>query len=348
MKIKSEILKSLIEEISPVMGKGKTMPILDNVILKVKNGTLAMKGTNLEVFIEVSELVETSDEMEILLDFQKLKKIIETSKCEELDFKETNENIMINAGKVKHKIGKTNFNLEDYPEYPALTDPQMFKINFAGLSKCLPSIGSEYQKSLYGIHFCTNNFISTDGFRLCNVETKNELPFEFTIPPLFSKILSNLTGDFNAFTNQSTLIITGQNIKISGHFNTEAFPKWQEVLEKKSEHYVRFNRKDMINILKAVSLNLDRDTHKIEFKIENDAKKMTVKSTDEATKSESISEIDIEADASETIMFSGIFFSQLLNNFDDEVIELGFSTPHSQALVKSNNQTYLLMPLRIG
>ena len=169
-----ENLDKALSNISRAVANRTTLPITQNVLLKVTNGKLQLSATNLEMAINTWIGAEITEEGETTVPARIFTDLIKSYPNDHIDLNLSNNNLAI-------KCGPYNSNLitqpsDDFPPIPESDslDPT-FTISPARLSKLINSVifsaaQDQSRPVLTGVKFSiTNNVLtlaSADGFRL--------------------------------------------------------------------------------------------------------------------------------------------------------------------------------------
>src|SRR5690606_12060850 len=176
-KINSKLLEKLLSKIIPAVPSRTPMPILENFLFEIKDGSLTVSATDLEIALRSSINITAEKNMKMVVSARLLYDIIRT-----LD--DTLINFTIDAkGKMKINTDKGVYNLsyspsEDFPEIPSVSKEKEVIINGTDLKKALDQTAFAMSKedmrpAMTGtlLEFSPEGlrFVSTDGHRLVKI-----------------------------------------------------------------------------------------------------------------------------------------------------------------------------------
>ena len=195
-QINRDHFSSGLQLVSSVVGTRKTMPILQNVLLEAKNGSLQLTTTNLDLGIRCAVKANVESEGTVTLPVKDLARIIrELADIEvNLDTSGGTKATITTRGSVFNVVGMDS---KEFPPLPELSDSSDFLMSRTKVSSMLRSISyaqsiNEERYMLKGVFFQLNegclSLVATDGRRLA-VTTENSKSFdgvsgEFILPSM--------------------------------------------------------------------------------------------------------------------------------------------------------------------
>ncbi|MBU4479840.1 DNA polymerase III subunit beta, partial [Patescibacteria group bacterium] len=189
MKLESlkEKLSNAVSKAEKITGKNLTLPVLNNLLLKTKDGVLKVIATNLDLGIEISVPVNIAEEGEVVVPGNILNNLISG------DFKSSKINLETKDGNLivltesNSTIIKTQPN-DDFPTIPRLKDGNSFLINSKKFIKGLRSVWyssstSNIKPELSSVLVYSDSkniiFVATDSFRLAEIKIEIDSPVDF-------------------------------------------------------------------------------------------------------------------------------------------------------------------------
>ena len=172
---KSKELKDAIGVVEKAIAAKSSLPVLENVFLELNEGTLKLRGNNLEIGIENNlpiEQVQASGS--VLLKAKTLSGIIAKLDNEFITLKSDEQNkVSIKSGKVDLAI--LGNKVDEYPVFPSVESGQQLSLTVEALRELISHtlIAVSYDETkqfLNGIMIRNEQdhlvFVSTDGYRL--------------------------------------------------------------------------------------------------------------------------------------------------------------------------------------
>ena len=350
-----------------VIEKRSTLPILSNILLDVKNSSLTITATDLDLIfihrlsdIEVFEEGKTTTTSSIMYDiirkFSSGKKINLT---------------LTEASKLHLESEKSIFNLNciSAAEFP-LTDENFDQNEFLIkskhllklLNKCKFSISNdETRHYLSGIYLHQTEYedknyltaVATDSHRMSisKIRLEKRIDFEPIILPkktIFQlcSLLENYDGDVKISNIKSKIKFElNKSILISKLIDGK-FPNYIQVIPKNNQKKLEINLKLFLSSVDRVaSVSLDKKDG-VKFSLTKDSLKLSVNNANSGDGKETIS-VKFEHDLE--ISFNSKYLIDIASQLDGEKIELFLNDTGSPALIKDPgdfDSIFVVMPMK--
>tara|TARA_B100000886_G_scaffold323044_1_gene266555 strand:- start:5154 stop:6266 length:1113 start_codon:yes stop_codon:yes gene_type:complete len=350
-----------------VIEKRSTLPILSNILLDVKNSSLTITATDLDLIfihrlsdIEVLEEGKTTTTSSIMYDiirkFSSGKKINLT---------------LTEVSKLHLESEKSVFNLNciSATEFP-LTDENFDQNEFLIkskhllklLNKCKFSISNdETRHYLSGIYLHQTEYedknyltaVATDSHRMSisKIRLEKKIDFEPVILPkktIFQlcTLLENYDGDVKISNIKSKIKFElNKSILISKLIDGK-FPNYIQVIPKNNQKKLELNLKLFLSSVDRVaSVSLDKKDG-VKFSLTKDSLKLSVNNANSGDGKETIS-VKFEHDLE--ISFNSRYLIDIASQLDGEKIELFLNDTGSPALIKDPgdfDSIFVVMPMK--
>ena len=350
-----------------VIEKRSTLPILSNILLDVKNSSLTITATDLDLIfihqlndIEVLEEGKTTTTSSIMYDiirkFSSGKKINLT---------------LTEVSKLHLESEKSIFNLNciSASEFP-LTDENFDQNEFLIkskhllklLNKCKFSISNdETRHYLSGIYLHQTEYedknyltaVATDSHRMSisKIRLEKKIDFEPVILPkktIFQlcSLLENYDGDVKISNIKSKIKFElNKSILISKLIDGK-FPNYIQVIPKNNQKKLELNLKLFLSSVDRVaSVSLDKKDG-VKFSLTKDSLKLSVNNANSGDGKETLS-VKFEHDLE--ISFNSRYLIDIASQLDGEKIELFLNDTGSPALIKDPgdfDSIFVVMPMK--
>jgi len=281
--ILKEKLKEGINIIERVPAKSTTLPILNNILIKTEKNFLNLSATNLEIGIKWWSLVKTEKEGEILVPVRIFSNFINLlpNKPVTLEVK----NLVLNIECDNYKTQIKGFNPEEFPLIPKIEGGEVFNIDSSVFSQSLSQVVdiaslSVTRPEISGIYFSfQKNLIkiaATDSFRLGEkkmfVNSQLNKEYSLILPQgaakeiigIFSEknlIQSGSAKDLKIYFSPNQVLFEKSlqetphpHVQIISRLIEGEFPNYQEIIPKKCETKVVFQKNEFLNQIKSAAL----------------------------------------------------------------------------------------------
>lgn len=362
IKVTQEKLSKALNNISRVAIGKVTLPILNNVLIRVDNKKVSLITTNLDMAIIDYLPVSESENGVITVPAKLLAEFISNLP--------KGETITLESKDHKLKISTKNYSsiingspADDFPELPEINDKSatIFKISAEDFKNSvnqviIASSNDLTRPALTGVYFNTIKdtlaIAATDGYRLAEKKLIKKIKSEIkAIVPstTLQEVLRSLneeTEEVEIAFNEELVRFRLSEVEIISKLIDSSFPDYQKLIPKDNNIKVSLNREELTRVTKLAALF----ARSIGGSIVCEAKKentFSVKSiTNEFGENDSIIKTDIKE--SGKVNLNSRFLLDALNSLEESTINFEFSN-HINPIVltnqKDNNYTHIIMPL---
>ena len=364
IKIDRELLLTPLGNVSGIVEKRHALPILSNLLLESKQGSLRFTATDLEMQISTQVKIELSEEFQITISAKKLfditRALPESSKID----------IQIEEAKVTVKAKKSRFNLQTLPpqDYPVMIrevdDAVELKISQKELKALLKQV--DFAMAQQDIRYYLNgllievkekniNIVGTDGHRLSFTSTSLDTPSKEaqvivprkTIVELV-KLLNDTEDPVEISFSKNQVGFKFSDINLITKVIDGKFPDYSRVIPDGHGNSFNINRTLLLDSMLRASI-LSNDKYRgIRMVIEANNLKL-VSNNSEHEQAEEELEIDYKGDKID-IGFNVTYLIDVLTNIQSDQLTIAFNDSSSSCLVTiPNNEKYkyVVMPMRI-
>lgn len=362
IKVTQEKLSKALNNVSRIAIGKVTLPILNNVLIRVDNKKVSLITTNLDMAIVDFLPVSSSEDGVITVPAKLLAEFVSNlPKGENIEISSNDTKITITAGKYSSTINGVL--ADDFPELPEIDekDAVIYKI---GVDEFKTSIGQVIVASsndltrpaLTGVYFNTFDntlaIAATDGYRLAEKKMIDKVESEVkAIVPSSSlqEVLRAISDDVEeveiSFNNDLVRFRLGE-VEIISKLIDASFPDYQKLIPKDCNIEATINREELIRVTRLAALFARSVGGSIicEAKTPNS---FSVKSIANEF-GENDSEIETEVNNNGKVNLNSRFLIDALNALEEKEIEFKFSDHVAPILLKnkkSNKYTHIIMPL---
>ena len=362
IQVTQEKLSKALNNVSrAAIGKG-TLPILNNVLIRVENKKVSLVTTNLDLAIIDFLPVSNSEDGVVTVPAKLLAEFVSNlPKGEIVKITSNDTKVTISSGKYSSIINGTI--ADDFPELPEINEETavVFKIGIdefkVGVGQVIIASSNDLTRpALTGVLFNTNDhhlaIAATDGYRLTEKKLIDKVESEVkAIVPASSlqEVLRAINDDIEeieiSFNNDLVRFRLGE-IEIISKLIDASYPDYQKLIPKDSEIQVVLKREELIRVTKLASLFARSVGGSIVCEtIEPDT--FSVKSIANEF-GENDSRIETVVTKSGRVRLNSRFLLDALNALDEHEIELCFSSttrPITLRNRKNDLYTHIVMPL---
>ncbi|HMO04772.1 MAG TPA: DNA polymerase III subunit beta [Kiritimatiellia bacterium] len=356
---KENILEGL-QKIQSGISSRNTLPILNNVLLRAKDGSVQLTATDLEVSVQTTFEAKVAREGATTLPARRLFSIIKELPASDIELTvDDKDTATIKAGSSVFKI--IGISDEEFPPIPQFEGQRTFTLDQGLFKKMLAATyySSSNEESRYVLNGVLLSFkddkvtvVATDGRRMALFEQEVEFPEsssgDFIIP---NKTIVELVKTLGAEGPVKIMIGDNQaafaygNLLIITKLIDGTFPNFRQVIPSQCEERVSLEREQLLNAVRRVSLVNDK-TSSVTLAFEKDNLTISTSSAEVGEASESMA-IKYRGKAM-GIAFNPDFMMDCLRNLTTDEVALEFSDELSPGVMKCDAPfLYVLMPMRI-
>ncbi len=265
-------LRSVLEVVSKISTKHVTLPVLQCVLLEVKDNKLSIKATNLEIGIEGSLTVTSEEDGVIAVPAQVLLQTI--SLITQSTTTLLTEGDVLHVESVASKTEIKSIPASDFPTIPHLNGEarvlsgHLFALGIrttsfaASQSSIKPELGSIhiYQKKEHSL-----TFVATDAFRLMEktipqnnfiLEDSILIPYKNALE--LARVAEEVEGNIQIFINENQCAIVAGDFYITSRLISGTFPDYEQIIPKEYKTTVTLLTSDLAQALKKTSIFLNK------------------------------------------------------------------------------------------
>ena len=266
----AEKLSKALNNVSRIATSKVALPVLNNVLIKVKDKQVSLVTTNLDMAIIDFLPVSNSKDGVITVPAKLLAEFISNlPKNETVKITSNGTKITVAAGKYSSTINGSP--ADDFPELPEIDEKSavIFKIGTEefknGIGQVIIASSNDFNRpALTGVHFYTSDkslfVVATDGYRLAKKKLVKNVQSEIkiTIPAnSLQEVLRSIADDTEeieiSFNDDLIRFRLGELEIISKIIDAE-YPNPEDFLPKTSEINLTVDRSDLIRVVKLASL----------------------------------------------------------------------------------------------
>jgi DNA polymerase-3 subunit beta len=373
--VQSPLLLRNLQTISGVLSSNSTLPILENFLFVLKDGSLVVTASDLETTMTVNipldnETLGESEEGIVAIPAKKLLESLKTFPDIPLVFSIDSENysIEISAGEGKYKLSGQN--ADEFPQIPVLEDTTITEVNSEiianAISKTMFATGNDELRPVMSGIFCEFTpddftFVATDAHKLVRykrTDAKVENSSSFILPkkPLtqLKNSLQNKDTKVRIEYNNRNAYFSFDNIELVCRLIEGKYPNYEAVIPKENPNRLIVDRISFLNAIRRVAIFANQSTHQVRMKMNGQEIIMTAEDIDYSNEARERLACTYEGEPME-IGFNSKFLQEMLNNIDNEMITIQMSQPNRAGILvpvdnenKDEDILMLVMPVMLN
>ncbi|MES2636036.1 MAG: DNA polymerase III subunit beta [Pseudomonadota bacterium] len=364
IKINRETLLKPLMNVTSIVERRHTLPILSNLLLEAKDNHIQLTATDLEMQISLNVANNFNGELSTTISAKKFLDI-----CRSLP-ESADIDMTTNDSRMTVKAGKSRFNLQTLPaaDYPVMTKISGQGVNISisqiALKKLLKQV--EFAMAQQDIRYYLNglllevnednlNVVGTDGHRLSFSSVQLSKSYDKTdvIVPRKTvieliKLLNDSEEEVAIEINAGQVNFAFSDIRLISKVIDGKFPDYHRVIPTGHQNTFSVNRLAVLTAMQRASILSNEKYRGIRMVLSNHNLKLISTNTEQEEAEEEL-EIDYTQDGLD-IGFNVTYLIDVLNNVSDETINFSFADANSSCLItvpNDANYKYVVMPMRI-
>ncbi len=362
IKVTQDKLSKALNNISRIAVNKVTLPILNNVLIRVDDKKVSLTTTNLDMAIVDFIPVSSSENGVITVPAKLLAEFISNlPKNEVIEISDKDTKVIIKAGEYSSTINGVA--ADDFPELPEINEDNsvVYKLSVSEFKKSINQVvvassNDLTRPTLTGVYFNTydNKLViaSTDGYRLTEkiLIDKVESEVQAIVPATsLQEVIHSISDDEEEIEisfNEDLVRFRFGEIEIISKLIDDSYPDYQKLIPKDNQVKITLNREELIRVTKLAALF----SRSVGGSIICEAKTpdtFSVKSIINEL-GENDSKIKTEVKTDGRVNFNSRFLIDALNSLDSNEIEFEFSSHTTPAILrnkKDNKYIHVVMPL---
>jgi len=364
ISISRDAILNPLQMVNSVIERRQTLPILSNVLLSVKNNTLSLTGTDLEVEIINQCSIESNEDGNITLPARKLLDI-----CKALP-ENAQIDILIDNDRATLKSGRSRFSLStleasEFPSIDALISPFEFNLSQLTFKKlieqtqfCMAQQDVRYYLNGLMLELSENNIIAvaTDGHRLAYCESEAQLHLPETRQVIIprkavneiSRLLEESNDEIKVSLSENHIRVNFSDVTFTSKLIDGKFPDYKQVIPQKCDNEVKSPRDNLYQAFHRTSVLSNEKYRGMRLQLSENQLQATVHNP-EQDEAEEVIEVTYSGDEFE-IGFNVAYLLEALSAIkSNEVVMQLTDSNHSCLLFGSDdvNSKYVVMPMRL-
>ena len=362
IEVTQEKLSKALNNISRIAVGRVTLPVLNNVLIRVNHKKVSLITTNLDMAIVDFLPVSNSQDGVITVPAKLLAEFVSNlPKGEKIKITEKDNKVTISAGQYKSTINGSP--ADDFPELPEINEKSavIFKLSVDefknGVSSVIIASSNDLTRpALTGIYFNTHNntlaIAATDGYRLAEKKLIKNVQSEVAvIVPTSSlqEVLRSIDDEMEeieiSFNDDLVRFRLGE-VEIISKLIDASFPDYRRLIPKDNNINLIIDKEELIRVTKLAALF----ARSVNGSIICEAKKphtLLVKSV-ASELGENDSSIETPINEEGKVTLNSRFLLDALNALDEKEITFDFSNTISPVVLrnkKNSDYTHIVMPL---
>jgi len=352
--------KNALSKLERVVGSRSTLPILNNILIKVHKGGVELLATDLEVGIKFNLGGKVEKEGSITIPGRTLINLVDNLYGDTIQLSSKNNILTLISGDSKANIN--GMPADEFPVIPEVEvgkkvtlDTQVFK---SMLSQVEFSASSEESRPiLTGVYMISGNgsltLVATDSYRLSETVIKNGLGEEFNVVIPVKTLqevrrMADEDASFELVVGENQVMFVFKDAKLVSRIIEGDYPNYKQIIPSKSSTIAELDVQEFIDNLKTAHIFSVEGSHSVKLNVKPEG---LVEITSESSQLGNFSaklKAEVKGEGGE-ISFNARYLLDGLNSFETPRCTLGIESRSNPGVLKPSNvdgRVYIVMPLK--
>ena len=369
--VSSTCLFSNLQAVSLVINSKNSLPILDCVLMEVKEGILSLTASDSESTLTTSLPVNDTDgNGRFAVSARKFIDSLKEIPEQPLTFEVDTNNFNIAIYYLNGKYSLVGQNADDFPLAPALRANPIHismasKVLVNGINRTLfATAEDELRPVMNGVYMDMTpadiTFVASDGHRLVrdkSTAAHANTNAAFILPKKPSNIWKTLLtkGEDEVIIDfdEKNAVITASEYKMVCRLIEGRYPNYNSVIPQDNPYKVRIDRQAMMSALRRVSVFSSQASSLIKLHLDNNQLQISAQDIDFSTSAEEILTCEYDGNPM-SIGFKSTFLIDILNNLNAEEVIIELTDPSRAGVIvpveqeENDDVLMLLMPMMLN
>lgn len=367
--VSSSALLKQLQSIHGVVANNPVVPILENFLFEIHEGTLTITASDLETSMMTELHVEAKENGRIAAPARILLDTLKNLPDQPVTFTLDEETYTIELSSANGRYKLSGENATDFPKVPVVKSQNSIdlpsNVLARAINKTIFAVSTdELRPAMTGILVQLNSsnitFVATDGHRLLRYRRHDVSTGDTTsiiIPrKAFNLLKSTLPAEPTTVRvefNASNAFFSFENIRLVCRLIDERYPDYENVIPVHNPNKLSIDRYDLLSSVRRISIYSNKTTHQVRLKLAGSELQISAEDLDFSNEANERLACQYEGEDME-IGFNAKFLVEMLNNIDSDEVSLELSTPNRAGLLMptnnddSENILMLVMPVMLN
>lgn len=346
--------------VARVAGGRSTLPILNNILLKINKNQLSISATNLDIAITQHIGAKVKNEGTITIPARLAQDFINNLPDETIHIKQEDHKLHIISGSYDSTIN--GIAADEFPVMPEIKNGTQWKVDAGEMKHALQQVvfaasSDEARPVLTGVYLHTKggalHVAATDSYRLAEkVSLKTKQEVSMLVPATAMQDLLRVIADESqtitiTHDDQQVLFSVG-GTELVARLIEGTYPDYQKLIPKNFSTTATLKKEDLINITKVSSLFAREAAGSITVHVEDKSGTVSVRSIASQV-GENTAKAEAKITGSGEITLNSRYLLDGLQALSGDEVTISFNGKLEPVVLKSTKDkdyTHLVMPLK--
>ena len=361
--VNRETLLRPLQQVTGVVERRQTLPILSNVLLQVEDDVLAITGTDLEVELISRLKLENAKAGEVTVPARKLMDICrELPDKADIEMELVDQRLSIKSGRFKSTL--STLPSSDFPSVDRSATEMDLKLESKSLKGLIDK--TAFAMAQQDVRYFLNGMlfeigegslktVATDGHRLAmsfmDIDQGGKVQ-QVIVPRKgvleLQRLLGEVKGDVSISLGSNHLCVESPEYLMTTKLVDGRFPDYDRVIPKNGDKIVLADRVELKQALNRTAILSNEKFRGIRVNLASGLLQLSANNPEQEEAEESVN-VDYEGDSLE-VGFNVVYLQDVLGVLQSEKVKITLHDGNSSALLEepdSEDSVYVVMPMKL-
>ncbi len=369
--VSSSALLKQLSAINGVITSNPVVPILENFLCDIQNGTLKITASDLQTTVMTELEVDTQEKGSIAVPARILIDTLKNLPEQPVTFTVDASTYTVEIQSANGRYRLSGENATDFPKVPMVEDGHEVEMPSDVLANAVSNTifatsTDELRPAMTGVYVNLNGadstFVATDGHRLIRYRrddigsgSKSPIIIPRKALTLLRSVLPAENVSVSVKFNASNAFFkfagaSGGNIQMVCRLIDERYPDYENVIPRDNNNTMTVNRATLLSSLKRIAIYANKTTHQVRLKVADNQLHVSAEDIDFSNEANETLECEHAGEEIE-IGFNARFLIEMLSNLDTKEVVFKFSQPNRAGLiepgVKEDHEDVLMLVMPV-
>src|SRR3989338_3516902 len=351
--------------VSHIAGRSATLPILNNVLIKVDSGFIKLSTTNLEKGVSATVRGRAEKGGEFTVQAKLLADYINLLPKENIELELEDQTLYIRSDNYKTYI--KGVDSTDFPLIPDMAREESVTLKAKDFRKALAGVVfaaamDESRPEISGIFFSfsgkTLTLVGTDSYRLAEAkislaqevsEKKLIVPLR-TLQEVYRILTESSESEITLFVNENQILFKlNDEVELISRLVEGQYPDYQQIIPGESKTQAKVKVNEFLKVIKSASLFCKPGINDVKISFLKDKNEIVVTAVNSAV-GENLVNLEAECSGQDNeVVFNYRYLLDGLNNLDKDEVQVEIISNSAPGVIRpvgDKNYLYIIMPIR--
>ncbi len=364
--VNRETLLRPLQQVTGVVERRQTLPVLSNVLFQVSNQQLELTGTDLEVELVGRIALDGAEPGNITVPARKLMDICrELPENAEIEFGLEEQRLTIQSGRFRSAL--STLPASDFPSVDQSASEMTLSVDSKSFKRLIDR--TSFAMAQQDVRYFLNGLliqlsgdsvrtVATDGHRLAmssyqlQNESEDNSSQQVIVPRKgvleLQRLLNEVSGDVKITVGSNHLCAEGSEFTLTTKLVDGRFPEYDRVIPNDGDKVVLADRLELRQALNRTAILSNEKYRGIRVNLSSGALQLTANNP-EQEEAEEVVTVDYEGDSLE-VGFNVVYLQDVLGVLESDKVKLTLHDANSSALLEEpedDDSVYVIMPMKL-